>query len=519
MRSYLPVLATLVVFSCSAVAADRPNLLLILTDNESPSLLGAYGNREIRTPHIDQLAAEGMLFTRAFATSGVCSPARATLLTGLIPSRTGVHNGLPARFAVPDYSAIEEFRNLPQTLADAGYVTALVGKHHLGAHEKPQLGFSFWATFSGGHTESFVDQVVVDNGRSFNVSELKEHVTDFWTRRAVDFIGTQKKEKPFFLMLSYNGPYVLPPTVLDPPDTRHAAWYEAHPPRPVGEPAHPYLETFARAFPDNIPLRGGNVGKAAIRALDDPRAMINVASEVSMVDDGVGRVLAALDAAGLARDTLVVFLSDQGSAWGQHGLWGNSSWGTPYPAFNANMQIPLIIRHPGRIAAGKRSDHTVNEYDLLPTLLDYLGLADRAVANTPGRSHAALLRGGTAEPEQPVFFEYITTRAIQTRQWKYIKRFLAEPNELYDLASDPGETHNLVADPARSAVVTDLDRQLTVFFERYADPQWDVWRGGTAKATLVYGNRNKRFAEHFPDWTPPVTRKGVAFRDSGPPEL
>lgn len=112
-----------------------------------------------------------------------------------------------------------------------------------------------------------------------------------------------------------------------------------------------------------------------------------------------------------------------------------------------------------------------------------------------------------------MFFEYITTRAIQTRQWKYIKRFLAEPNELYDLVNDPGETRNLVADHARSAVVTDLDWQLTVFFDRYADPQWDVWRGGTAKATLVYGNRNRRFAEYFPDWTPPVTRKAVVFRD------
>jgi len=105
------------------LAAARTNVLLILTDNQSPSLIGAYGNREIRTPNIDRLAAQGTLFTRAFATSGVCSPARATLLTGLIPSRTGVHNGLPENFAVPEYSAIEEFRNLPQTLADAGYVT------------------------------------------------------------------------------------------------------------------------------------------------------------------------------------------------------------------------------------------------------------------------------------------------------------------------------------------------------------------------------------------------------------
>lgn len=514
-RLAVALLAALV--PAAAGAAQRPNLVLVLTDNQSPSLVGAYGNAEIRTPNIDRLAAAGMTFTRAFATSGVCSPARATLLTGLIPSRTGVHNGLPERFDVPDWSAIEEFRNLPQTLADAGYVTALVGKYHLGAHERPQLGFSSWTTFGGGHTESFTSQVVVDNGRSFDVAALGEHLTDFWTRRAVEFIGAQSRERPFFLMLSYNGPYVLPPTVLDPPATRHAAWYEAHPPRSgmrPGEPVHPYLAAFARSFPDNVPLRGGNVGRAAIESLASPRAMVNVASEVSMVDDGVGRVLAALDAAGLARDTLVVFMSDQGSAWGQHGLWGNSSWGSPYPAYDANMRIPLIVRHPGRVPAGARSDHAVNEYDLLPTLLDYLGLGDRAVAGSPGRSHAALWQGGAAGPEQPVFWEYITTRVIQTRQWKYVKRFLDSPDELYDLGADPGETRNLAADPARAATVATLDRELTAFFERHADPQWDVWRGGTAKATLVYGNRNRRFAERFPGWTPPVVRKAVPFRDA-----
>jgi arylsulfatase A-like enzyme len=500
-------------FTAPVNAARRTNVLLILTDNQSPSLLGAYGNREIRTPNIDRLAAEGTLFTRAFATSGVCSPARATLLTGLIPSRTGVHNGLPERFAVSGYSAIEEFRNLPQTLADAGYVTGLVGKYHLGASEQPQLGFGTWVTFGGGHTESFVKQTVVDNGRTFDVAETGEHLTDFWTRRAVDFIGAQTTTQPFFLMLSYNGPYVLPPTVLDPPNTRHAAWYEAHPPAPVGEPVHPYLAAFARSFPDNIPLRGGNVGRAAIESLTSPRAMLNVASEVSMVDDGVGRVLDALEKSGLARDTLVIFASDQGSAFGQKGLWGNSSWGSPYPAYNANMQIPLIVRQPGPIPAGRRSDHTINEFDLLPTILDYVGLGDRRIAGTPGRSHTALLRGGRGKREQPAYFEYITTRVIQTREWKYIKRFLDTPDELYDLAKDPGETRNLAGEPAQAGVQRSLDAQLTAFFDRHADPRWDVWRGGTAKAVLVYGNRNRRFAEQFPGWTPPVTVKAVAFRD------
>ncbi|MEQ1803505.1 MAG: sulfatase-like hydrolase/transferase, partial [Gammaproteobacteria bacterium] len=251
----------------------------------------------------------------------------------------------------------------------------------------------------------------------------------------------------------------------------------------------------------------------AIESLTSPRALVNVASEVSMVDDGVGRVLAALEKSGLASNTLVIFASDQGSAFGQKGLWGNSSWGSPYPAYNANMQIPLIVRQPGRIPAGRRSDHTINEFDLLPTILDYVGLGDREIAGTPGRSHAGLFRGGAGGEEQPVFFEYLTTRVIQTREWKYTKRFLDAPDELYDLATDPGETRNLAGDPAQAGRVRGLDKQLTAFFGRHADPRWDVWRGGTAKAVLVYGNRNRRFAEHFPGWTPPVTSKAVAFRD------
>lgn len=494
-------------------AAKRPNLLLIVTDNQSASLVGAYGNDWIRTPNIDALAARGTLYTRAFATSGVCSPARATLLTGLLPSQHGVHNGLPLTFRVPDYAALEEFRTLPRTLADAGYATGLVGKYHLGAYERPQLGFEFWVSFAGGHTESFVDQAIVDNGRRVNVRETHEHLTDFWTRRAVDFLEAQSAERPFFLMLSYNGPYVLPPTVLDTPSGPQAEYYRAHPPPDRREPVHPFLTAFAEAMPRDIPIRGGNPGRQALEALASPVALVNVAAETSHVDDGIGRVLGALADSGLADDTLVVFTSDQGSAYGQLGLWGNSSWGSPYPAYEANMRIPLIFAQPGLIPAGRRSDTTVNQFDLLSTLLELLGLDDRLPANSPGRSHARELRGGVPAPEQPAFFEYITTRAMQTRDWKYIKRFLAAPDELYDLAADPGETRNLIESPTHAAVRRELDAALTGFFERHADPQWDVWRGGTAKATLVYGGRNRKFAEHFPGWTPPVTRRAAPFSD------
>jgi arylsulfatase A-like enzyme len=501
----------------NAWGADQlPNLLLIVTDNQSPGLLGAYGNADIRTPNIDQLADEGLRFDQAYATSGVCSPTRATLLTGLLPSQTGVHNGLPVRYNVTDWSAIEEFRNLPQTLADAGYRTGMVGKWHLGDDVRAQLGFDFWVTFRGGHTESFVDVRVTDNDKTLNVADLNLHITDFWTQRSVDFIEQQSDAQPFFLMVSYNGPYILPPTVNEPPNNRYADYYAANPPAMPQYPVHPYLREWAKTMRRPVKVTGGSFAWAAIDALNNQQAMNKIASEMSMVDDGIGTVLDALKRRGLVDDTLVVFLSDQGSAYGQLGLWGNSSWGAPAPAYRANMQIPLIVRHPGKVPAGKTNAMLIDEFDLFPTLLDYLGLGDRKIANTPGVSFAPALRGERTDWDDTVFFEYIDTRVIQTPQWKYTKRFLASPNELYDLAGDPDETHNLVDNPDYSGMVEQLDARLTAFFDQYADPRYDIWHGGTAKATLFYGNRNNRFADHFADWKPPFTEKATPFRDRKP---
>ncbi|HJP38979.1 MAG TPA: sulfatase-like hydrolase/transferase [Gammaproteobacteria bacterium] len=499
----------------TAWSATRPNVLLIITDNQSPGLLGAYGNRDILTPNIDRLATEGLLFEQAYATSGVCSPTRATLLTGLLPSQTGVHNGLPGRFKVENWSAIEEFRNLPQTLADAGYRTGMVGKYHLGDHTRAQLGFEFWTTFRAGHTVSFVDVEVTDNGKTLNVADLDMHITDYWTQRSVDFITQQTTNQPFFLMLSYNGPYILPPTVNEPATNRHADYYANNPPVMPQFPVHSYLRTWAMA----IRMKRNGTGStlplpwAAIDALNNQRSMNKIAAEMTMVDDGIGVVLEALEQSGLADNTLVVFMSDQGSAYGQLGLWGNSSWGAPAPAYRANMQIPLIFRHPGRVPAGQTNALLIDEFDLFPTLLDYLGLGELQIANTPGRSFAPALRGKRIDWEDTVFFEYIDTRVIQTRDWKYTERFLASPNELYDLTRDPGETQNLINNPEFELIAQDLAEQLAAFFNEYAEPRYDIWRGGTAKSTLFYGGRNRHIADHFPGWIPPVTEKAVPFTD------
>jgi len=507
-------LLVLLALSCSTTAASPPNIVLIVSDNQSHSLLGTYGNDEILTPNIDQLAAEGIQFNHAFSVNGVCSPTRATLMTGLLPSQTGVHVALQMNVDVPDWSAIEEFRNLPQTLKDAGYNTALVGKYHLGEYDKPQLGFDFWVTFPGGHTTTFYDEIVIDNGETFR---SPEHLTDFWTERAIDFIEQQSDDKPFFLLLTYNGPYMLPPTVTMDPKTRHADYYTRNTPSFPQEPVHPYLENWASGRgPSGLMVKEGTTAWTAIGALNNKTAMVNTASETSMVDDGVGEVMAALKSQGLADDTLVIYTSDQGAAYGQHGLWGNTSWSFPFAAYNINMQVPLIFRHPNHIPAGVRNDRMINQVDFMPTLLEYVGFDDISIENSPGKSFAPMLSGDSIEWDDAIFFEFVTARSITTPKWKYVRRFPpSDPRELYDLSKDAGEYKNLIDSPDHADVIEALDVRLTAYFDQHADPQYDLWNGGTAKGRLLeehYG-RDDIFSDRFPGWRPPFVEKATPFHE------
>ena len=496
------------------VAASLPNIVLIVSDNQSQSLLGTYGNTEILTPNIDRLAADGIRFDRAYAVNGVCSPTRAALLTGLLPSQTGVHVALPANVDVEDWSAIEEFRNLPQILKHAGYRMALIGKYHLGEYDEPQLGFDHWVTFPGGHTTTFYDEIVIDNGQTYRSTE---HLTDFWTNKAVEFIGKQSGEQPFFLLLSYNGPYMLPPTVTMEPRGRFAAYYQENPPSFPQEPVHPFLEAWATGRgPSGQMVREGTTAWTAIGALNNRTAIINTAAETAMVDDGVGKVLAALASQGIDEETLVIYTSDQGSSYGHHGLWGNTSWSFPFAAYNINMQIPLIFRQPGTIPRNAKSDIMLSQVDFLPSLLEFIGIADASVPNSPGRSFAAVLRGKTIDWENTVYFEFVTSRAIETPRWKYVRRFPpTDPRELYDRQSDPGEHVNLIDGPGVRRNHRRTRREAEGLFRATRGPRYDLWSGGTAKAQLleVHYGRDDIFRDRFPGWRAPFVEKAKPYRE------
>lgn len=456
-------LAVPVTFVASACGRS-PNLVFILTDNQGAWSLGCYGNPDIRTPNIDRLAAEGVRFTRALSSNPVCSPTRATFLTGLLPSQHGVHSFLDPKYMMGPaaYNTLAEFTSIGEVLREAGYVCGLSGKWHLGENLKPSEGFSFWVTKPDGGTKEFYNQEVIEDGA---VRIEAGYTTDLWTRKGIEFIE-RNQERPFFLFLAYNGPYSLGGFMLNRARNRHADYYRGRKfaSFPV-DAMHPWQHA-------NKPFHNQQV------------AMERVAAETSGVDDGVGEVMAALRRLGLDENTLVVYAADQGWMGGQNGMWGMGDHFRPTGAHELMMQIPLIFRHPAAIPAGRTDDRIVSNYDFLPTVLGHLGLADRMprAPVSPGRDFSAALRGRPLTWENVMFYEMETTRAVREEEWKYVARYPNGPYELYNLKQDPQERFNLFGQPGTEARRTDLARRLDAFFARYADPKYDIWKGGISKA-------------------------------------
>jgi arylsulfatase A-like enzyme len=447
-----------------ATNARPPNLVFILTDNQGAWTLGCYGNPDIRTPHIDRLASEGIRFTRALSSNPVCSPTRATFLTGLLPSQHGVHSFLDPKFMMgPEaYNTLREFTSLGEVLKDAGYVCGLSGKWHLGANLTPSEGFSFWITKPDGHTNEFYNQDVIENGQ---LRKEAGYTTDLWTRKGIEFIE-QNQDRPFFLFLAYNGPYALGNLMRNRSKNRHTDYYEGK-----------HFQSF--------PVDGMHPWQFANKPFHNTQvAMERTACEVSGVDDGVGEVLATLQRLGLDDDTIVVYAADQGWMGGQNGMWGMGDHFRPTGAHELMMQIPLIFRHRGKIAAGQTNDLLVSNYDFLRTMLGYLGLSEKMPTQpkSPGRDFSPVLRGKAIEWDNVIFYEMETCRAIRDEGWKYVARHPSGPQELYDMRRDPRERFNLFGQPGMEAKQAELAGRLDEFFARYADPQYDIWKGGRSKA-------------------------------------
>ena len=494
--------------------AKRPNVLMIAVDNQWAGALGCYGNREHRTPHLDLMARQGMRFSRGYCTSGLCSPTRASIMTGLMPSQHGVHEPFNDDLsALPEeWTAVREFRTMPLTLKNRGYTTAHIGKWHLGKFKEPKLGFEYWVTTPKGHTSDFYNSHVIDNGKEYDVKG--RHLVDFWAEKASDYLDGYDGSKPFYLQVWFNGPYVMSPVAFGPdPQNPFYKEYEDANFKPFKEhindkllglisgPYEPDAGAEMKYDPNDIAATLKVVSGQAydyVRMQNDPTTRANIAAQNAMVDYGVGVIMEALERNGLAEETLVLYVSDHGFPYGHHGLWA-AGMTFPQVLYEQNVNIPFIMRHTGSIEADRVPDVLVSEYDIFPTVLDYVGLGDMEIANSPGRSFAPLLRG---EPlvdwGEEVYFEHEESRGIRTSRFSYWKRLDGfGANELYDLVDDPEQDTDVCGRPEYEKVVSELDAKVIEFFSRYSDPAYDEWNGGRAKLNSY---RTPMWKQRYPGW-------------------
>jgi arylsulfatase A-like enzyme len=463
----VPALAC-AISTVAAPAVDRPpNLLVIMTDDQGYWDLGSTGNPHIDTPNLDALASAGVRFSRYYV-APVCAPTRAGMMTGRYAFRTGLYN---TRFG-GDSLGREEI-TVADLLKQAGYRTGLFGKWHLGryhGYQPQQRGFDEFLGHYHGHIERYeYASQLVHNGRRV---ETRGYVTDLFTEAAIDFIDHNRRRQPaspFFCYVSYNAPHS--PYQLD---TSHAH-------QPAGD-----------ALIEKYLKRGLPLMQARTYAM------------IERVDQNIGRLLAHLETAGLARETVVFFMSDNGGV-SRH--WTGELRGFKAQVYEGGVRSPLFVRWPGKFPAGGVVHAQAAHVDLLPTLCDLAGAKIPKDRTIDGRSLVSLLRAGKGDRHHEfVYHSWNRMRpdpdanwGISDQQFKLVGAGGANRAKggapawgLYDLENDPSEKTNLAAEHP------DRVKALRAQFERwYAD----VTRGVTFRPVPIpIGHADENPVELQPSW-------------------
>jgi arylsulfatase A-like enzyme len=450
------------VHTASKAAARKPNVVMFMTDDHGAWAMGAYGCAEMHTPNLDKLSAGGARFSRAYACTPVCSPSRMTWITGRIPSVHGVQDWLRPEdsFEKTTRRWLAGHTTYSEILARNGYALGMCGKWHMGEDDKPQAGFSYWATVPGGGGP-YRNVEFVKNGVRGRISEFK---TDAVGDCALDFLD-KTKGKPFYLLM----PFYAPHTPFD------------YQPEKYREP---YKDATFSCFPDTPRHAWQNPGLRNHHGNRESKR--SYSALISGVDANVGRVVQKLEQMGVREDTVIIFTADQGWNAGHHGVWGKGNGTWPFNMYEESIRVPLIWNHPGRIRPNQVLNPMVSSYDYFPTILDYLGVKAPADSKRPGRSYAEHLRGRSPQWENRLFFEYSFVRAIRTENLKLVQRTGEWPSEFYDLERDPGETQNRIDDPEYSSQISALRTELQQWFSRHGAPPLEDWRKTTQQNLTVY---------------------------------
>jgi arylsulfatase A-like enzyme len=433
MRSAILFLAALAAVPLDA-AAQKPNIVLIITDDVGYGDIGSYGSPDIKTPNIDRLAAGGVRLTDFYAMPQ-CTPTRAALITGRYQQRVALERALTT--AGPrDTGLPVKGRSLPQVLKNHGYATGLVGKWHLGF--RPEFGpnahgFDYFFGFLSGYIDFYTHTRGVDGEHDLfeNTTPVHEdgYMTDLITARAVRFIE-QHGSRPFFLEIAYNA----------------AHWPFQPPDRPS-------------KAPDNA--RFEQPGDAVPATRKDYAAMLERA------DEGIGQVVAALEKAGLTRNTLVIFTNDNGGEW----LSRNAPlFHRKDTLWEGGIRVPAIFRWPGRIPAGKDSAQAGITMDLTATILAAAQAPTPADLALDGQNLLPILEGRAPLMERTFFWRIATPnrqqRAVRQGDWKLLRD--GDDILLFNLRSDIGERHDLAAE--RHDIVRRL-LPLVVAWEKEVDAE------------------------------------------------
>ncbi len=453
----------------------KPNILFILSDDQGAWALHCAGTKELATPNLDRIAREGLLFDRFYCASPVCSPARASILTGRMPCAHGVLDWLRSgnvdarafrrqglenpyggyRDEREPIAYLDGFDTWTDLLARSGYVCSLSGKWHLGDSVRPQHGFSSWYTLGKGGCFYYHPDIVQNGGITVRHGE---YVTDLITARGcAEIKRLSKGGQPFCLCVHYTAP--------------HSPWEaDQHPEKWIGYYDACRFESIP-AVPDHKNITTGAV-------YGTPQRHVNLRgyfAAISAMDEGVGRLLSALEEEGVLDRTLVIFTSDNGMSMGHHGVWGKGNGTFPLNMYEQAVRVPFLLRWPEGAARRGVVHDMVSAVDLFPTFTDLLGAA--CPEGLPGHSFLPVLSGGPSRRDRVVIYdEYGPVRMIRTERWKYVHRCPCGPNELYDLENDPGENENLAGEPARQPLILDLRRQTEAFFAQYASPDFDSAR-------------------------------------------
>ena len=443
---------------------SRPNIVFVCTDDQATWTLGSSGNGDAHTPHLDRFFAESLRLDNAFVVTPVCSPSRASTVSGRYGTEVGITDWIKPE-TEPNLGLAKHFTIWPEVLQANGYQTALIGKWHLGTQDEfhpTKRGFDRFVGFREGGAKP-IDPVLEIDGVNTPVKGITDNVLCDY---AIEQLKKFDRTKPFLLDVQFRWPH----TPWQPlPDEDWAPYKDLDP--KVPNPDFPDLDV------ENVKAR-----------------MKEYLAACTGVDNNMNRLLAALDESGLAENTIVVFTSDHGYNVGHHGIWhkGNGRKITmdvrglsPEDPrinrpnmFDTSLRVPVAIRWPKVLTAGARVSQNITNLDWFPTLVAMAGLTMPDGLKQHGRNALPLLKGESIPWEQDFYAQYsqhhsaeADMRMYRTPEWKLMRDFRnAGKDELYHLAVDPDEMTNLIDEPAAQAMRETLNEKLLAYMKSIDDP-------------------------------------------------